>query len=119
MPWRRPSPACSGWFLFNPVVGILAYILQGLGYRLEPPLNGDQAMLLVVLAAAWKQISYNFLFFLAGLQAIPKLADRGGGDRRRRADAALLDHHLPAAVADHLLPAGGQRQSTPSSTPSA
>ena len=46
-------------------------------------LNGDQAMLLVILAAAWKQISYNFLFFLAGLAGDPGLADRGLGDRRR------------------------------------
>ena len=73
-------------------------------------LQGDQAMLLVVIASIWKQISYNFLFFLAGLQSIPKLADRGRGDRRRRAGAALLDDRLPAAVADHLLPAGGEHR---------
>ena len=48
-------------------------------------INGDQAMLLVVIAAAWKQISYNFLFFLAGPAVDPEVADRGGGDRRRRA----------------------------------
>ena len=68
------APAVAGvlWlFLFNPVVGIVAYFLRGLGYTWNHQLNGGQALLLVIIAAAWKQISYNFLFFLAGLQAIP------------------------------------------------
>jgi len=69
------APAIAGvlwWFLFNPSVGILAYILKGLGYDWNHYLVGDDAMLLVTVAAAWKQVSYNFLFFLAGLQAIPR-----------------------------------------------
>ena len=69
------APAIAGvlwWFLFNPSVGILAYLLQGLGYDWNPFLDGDDAMILVVIASAWKQVSYNFLFFLAGLQAIPR-----------------------------------------------
>ena len=69
------APVVAGvlWlFLFNPTVGVVAYILRDLGYGWNHQLNGGQALLLVVLAAAWKQISYNFLFFLAGLQAIPK-----------------------------------------------
>ena len=69
------APAVAGvlWlFLFSPVVGIVAYLLRGIGYTWNHQLNGGQAMLLVVLAAAWRQISYNFLFFLAGLQAIPR-----------------------------------------------
>jgi sn-glycerol 3-phosphate transport system permease protein len=69
------APAVAGvlWlFLFSPVVGIVAHFLRSVGYTWNHHLNGGQAMVLVVLAAAWKQISYNFLFFLAGLQAIPK-----------------------------------------------
>jgi sn-glycerol 3-phosphate transport system permease protein len=69
------APAVAGvlWlFLFSPVVGIVAHLLRNAGYTWNHHLNGGQAMVLVVLAAAWKQISYNFLFFLAGLQAIPK-----------------------------------------------
>lgn len=69
------APAIAGvlwWFLFNPSVGILAYLLQGLGYDWNPFLDGGDAMILVVIASAWKQVSYNFLFFLAGLQAIPR-----------------------------------------------
>jgi len=69
------APAVAGmlWlFMFNPAMGTFSYILRRNGIMWDPLLNGDQAMLLVVAAAAWKQISYNFLFFVAGLQAIPK-----------------------------------------------
>src|SRR5947207_6325121 len=68
------APAIAGvlWmFLFNPTIGIIAAYLRALGIDWNYLLDGRQAMLLVILAAAWKQISYNFLFFLAGLQAIP------------------------------------------------
>jgi sn-glycerol 3-phosphate transport system permease protein len=69
------APAVAGmlWlFMFNPAMGSLAYLVRRSGFAWDPLLNGDQAMALVVVAAAWKQISYNFLFFVAGLQAIPK-----------------------------------------------
>jgi sn-glycerol 3-phosphate transport system permease protein len=69
------APAVAGvlfLFLFNPNVGLLVYALRAVGYGWNHALNGDQAMGLVIVAAAWRQISYNFLFFLAGLQAIPK-----------------------------------------------
>jgi len=69
------APAVAGvlWlFLFSPSLGIITYFLHGLGYAWNHQLNGGEAMTLVVVAAAWKQISYNFLFFIAGLQAIPK-----------------------------------------------
>ncbi len=69
------APAIAGvlwWFMFNPSIGILAYTARGLGYNWNHQTNGGDAMTLVIIAAVWKQISYNFLFFLAGLQAIPK-----------------------------------------------
>ena len=69
------APAVAGvlWlFLFSPANGIIASALKTLGYDWNHVLNGGEAMLLVVLAAVWKQIAYNFLFFLAGLQMIPK-----------------------------------------------
>lgn len=68
------APAIAGvlWlFLFNPSVGVIAAALRKAGVDWNYLLDGDQAMLLVILAAAWMQISYNFLLFLAGLQAIP------------------------------------------------
>ena len=85
------APAVAGvlWgFLFNPSVGILAWMLQGIGIEFNYVINGNQALLLVVIAAVWNQISYNFLFFLAGLQSIPKslieaAAIDGAGPGRR------------------------------------
>jgi sn-glycerol 3-phosphate transport system permease protein len=59
-------------FLFSPSVGILAVYLIEAGIAWNPRLDADDAMILVVLASVWKQISYNFLFFLAGLQSIPR-----------------------------------------------
>ena len=69
------APAVAGvlWlFMFAPSIGIVSFALRGLGIEWNHLLNGNQAMTLIVLAAVWKQISYNFLFFLAGLQSIPK-----------------------------------------------
>ena len=69
------APAVAGilwWFMFNPTIGILPYMLGQFGIRWNHRINGDNAMLLVVLAASWKQVSYCFLFFVAGLQSVPR-----------------------------------------------
>jgi sn-glycerol 3-phosphate transport system permease protein len=69
------APAVAGvlWlFMFAPSVGVVSFWLRQLGIDWNHLLNGGQAMTLVIMAAVWKQISYNFLFFLAGLQSIPK-----------------------------------------------
>jgi sn-glycerol 3-phosphate transport system permease protein len=69
------APAIAGvlWlFMFQPSLGMIGRNLRGLGIDWNPLLNSGDAMALVILAATWKQISYNFLFFLAGLQSIPK-----------------------------------------------
>ncbi len=69
------APAVAGvlWlFMFSPSIGILAYWLGVMGLDWNHLLNSNHAMTLVVMAAVWKQLSYNFLFFLAGLQSIPK-----------------------------------------------
>jgi sn-glycerol 3-phosphate transport system permease protein len=75
-------------FLFAPSVGIVTFALRSIGIPWDWVLQGDQAMLLVVIAATWKQISYNFLFFLAGLQSVPRslieaAAIDGAGPGRR------------------------------------
>jgi sn-glycerol 3-phosphate transport system permease protein len=85
------APAIAGvlWlFMFNPTLGVAAHWLRALGVDWNFLLDGDQALLLLVMAAVWKQISYNFVFFLAGLQAIPKslieaAAIDGAGPARR------------------------------------
>ncbi|WP_292294735.1 sn-glycerol-3-phosphate ABC transporter permease UgpA [Marivita sp.] len=69
------APAVAGvlwWFLFNPTIGIAAYAMDALGYDWNHYVKGSDAMALIVIASAWRQVSYNFLFFLAGLQAIPR-----------------------------------------------
>lgn len=68
------APAIAGilwWFIFNPTIGIMPYMLEMVGYDWNHRTSSTDAMVLVVIAAAWRQISYNFLFFLAGLQSIP------------------------------------------------
>ena len=85
------APAIAGmlWlFMFNPSFGTLAWPLRQMGIHWDPLLDSKQAMGLVIAAASWKQISYNFLFFVAGLQAIPKslieaAAIDGAGSARR------------------------------------
>jgi sn-glycerol 3-phosphate transport system permease protein len=69
------APIVAGilwWFMFNPTIGIVPYLLDAFGYRWNHRVNGNDAMILVIIAASWKQISYNFLFFVAGLQSVPK-----------------------------------------------
>jgi sn-glycerol 3-phosphate transport system permease protein len=83
------APAVAGvlWiFMFHPSLGTLAQPLRWLGVDWNPLLNGNHAMALLVLSATWKQISYNFLFFLAGLQSIP----------RSVIEAAAIDGARPA-----------------------
>jgi sn-glycerol 3-phosphate transport system permease protein len=83
------APAIAGvlWaFIFAPSIGIATYYLRRLGVDWNWVVNGDQAMMLIVVAATWKQISYNFLFFLAGLQSIP----------RSLLEAAAIDGATPA-----------------------
>src|SRR5512147_2258943 len=85
------APAVAGvlWaFMLAPSIGIVTFVLKKAGVDWNWIIQGDQAMLLVVVAAVWKQISYNFLFFLAGLQSIPKslieaAAIDGAGPGRR------------------------------------
>jgi sn-glycerol 3-phosphate transport system permease protein len=105
------APAMAGvlWlFLFHPIYGVVAYALARVGSDWNPLLDSNQAMALVVLAATWKQISYNFIFFLAGLQAIPRslleaAAIDGAGPMRQFCTIVL-----PLLTPTDLLPAGHQ-----------
>ncbi|MBX4956749.1 sn-glycerol-3-phosphate ABC transporter permease UgpA [Rhizobium lentis] len=75
------APAIAGilwWFMFNPSIGIVAYMLRSLGISWNHLINPDNAMVLIVIAATWKQISYNFLFFLAALQSVPRSLQEAG-----------------------------------------
>jgi sn-glycerol 3-phosphate transport system permease protein len=75
------APAIAGilwWFMFNPSIGIVAYMLRAMGINWNHLINADDAMVLIVIAATWKQISYNFLFFLAALQSVPRSLQEAG-----------------------------------------
>ncbi|MDR7420966.1 MAG: sn-glycerol-3-phosphate ABC transporter permease UgpA [Armatimonadota bacterium] len=84
-----PAVAASLWlFIFHPSIGLVGRSLNQAGIRWDYALNGSHALLLVILAASWKQVSYNFIFFLAGLQSIPRsvieaAAVDGAGSRQR------------------------------------
>jgi sn-glycerol 3-phosphate transport system permease protein len=84
-----PAVAAILWlFMFNPTLGIVAHALDSMGIGWDHLINPDQALILIVIAAVWKQISYNFRFFLAGLQSIPRslieaAAIDGAGPMRR------------------------------------
>jgi len=92
------APVLAGalWvFMFNPTLGIFPYILEFIGIDWNHYLNGTHAMMLVIFAAAWKQIAYNFLFYLAAMQSIPRslieaAAIDGAGPVRR-----FWDHIFP------------------------
>jgi sn-glycerol 3-phosphate transport system permease protein len=69
------APVVAGvlWlFMFAPSIGVVSFWLRAMGIDWNHLLDGTDAMILIVMAAVWKQVSYNFLFFLAGLQSIPK-----------------------------------------------
>ena len=91
------APAVVGvlfGFLFNPSVGVVPWMLAAIGIEFNYVINGNQALMLIVMAAVWNQISYNFLFFLAGLQSIPKslieaAAIDGAGPGKRFWDIAF------------------------------
>mgnify|MGYP001377334719 FL=1 len=84
-----PVVAAILWlFLFNPTLGVVSHWMRAWGMHWDPLLDSGDALTLIVIAAAWKQVSYNFLFFLAGLQSIPKslieaAAIDGAGPGRR------------------------------------
>ena len=92
------APVFAGalWvFMFNPTLGIFPYLFEFVGIDWNHYLNGSQAMMLVVIAAAWKQIAYNFLFYLAAMQSIP----------RSLIDAAAIDGAGPIRrFFDHIFP---------------
>ena len=92
------APVLAGalWvFMFNPTLGVFPYLLEFVGIDWNHYLNGSQAMMLVIIAAAWKQVAYNFLFYLAAMQSIP----------RSLIDAAAIDGAGPIRrFFDHIFP---------------
>lgn len=67
-----PAVGLAFRYIFNPYAGVMSFVNQTFPGLWDPILNGDHAMLMIIFAGAWKQIAYNFIFFLAGLQSIPR-----------------------------------------------
>lgn len=96
------APAVAGalwYFMFNPSLGIIAYFLDAFGYNWNHYIRGSDALLLVIVASTWKQIGYNYLFFLAGLQSIPpslvEAAAIDGAEPVRRFRSIVLPLLMP------------------------
>ena len=83
-------------FLFHPIYGAIALMLkQGFGIPWNPLLDGNDAMLLVIVAAAWKQVELQFRLLPRRPAGDPALPDRGRGDGRRRPAPSLRQHRFP------------------------
>lgn len=90
-----PAVGLAFRFIFNPSAGIMSYLNQLQDGLWDPILNGDHAFILVVVASAWKQISYNFIFFLAGLQSIPRSLTEAAAMDGSSALRRMRDIQLP------------------------
>ena len=99
-------------FMFNPNIGRhrLVPVTDASAWSGTTSLKSGQAFLLVTLAASWKQISYNFVFFLAGLQSVPAALVEAAEIDGAEPHEPLLGHRVPPAFAHHLLPGGHERR---------
>lgn len=90
-----PAIGLAFRFIFNPSAGVASYLNYAFPDIWNPVMNGSHAMTMVIIAGAWKQVSYSFIFFLAGLQAIPRslteAAAMDGAHPLRR----MMDIQLP------------------------
>jgi sn-glycerol 3-phosphate transport system permease protein len=106
------APALAGvlwFFMMNPSLGIIAYWLEAwFGHDWNHYVNGTEALIMVIIAAAWKQISYNFLFFLAGLQSIPKSMIEAAAIDGASPNRRFWTMVFPLLSPHDLLPSGGE-----------
>ena len=90
-----PAVGLAFRFVFNPGAGIMLYINDIFPGAWDPLTSGNQAMAMVIIAGAWKQVAYNFIFFLAGLQSIPKSLMEAGAMDGARVLRRMRDIQLP------------------------
>ncbi len=93
-----PAVGLAFRFIFNPGAGIMLYINDIFPGVWDPISSGNQAMTMVIIAGAWKQVAYNFIFFLAGLQSIPKSLMEAGAMNGARVLRRMRDIQLPLLV---------------------
>ncbi|MHA3915016.1 carbohydrate ABC transporter permease [Halovulum sp. GXIMD14793] len=90
-----PAVGLAFRFIFNPSAGVASYLNYAFPDFWNPVMNGDHAMAMVVVAGAWKQVSYSFIFFLAGLQAIPRGLTEAAAMDGARPMRRMMDIQLP------------------------
>jgi len=90
-----PAVGLAFRFIFNPGAGIMLYVNQVFPGIWDPNTSGEQAMIMVIIAGGWKQIAYNFIFFLAGLQSIPRSLLEAGAMDGARVLRRMRDIQLP------------------------
>lgn len=89
-----PAAALAFRFIFAPDSGIFAALNQAYPGIWNPAQSGVQAMIMIIVCFSWKYIAYSFIFFVAGLQAIPRTlieaaAMDGSGPLRRMWDIQI------------------------------
>ena len=90
-----PAVGLAFRFIFNPSAGVASYLNYAFPDLWNPVMNGDHAMVMVVVAGSWKQVSYSFIFFLAGLQAIPRSLTEAAAMDGARPLRRMWDVQLP------------------------
>lgn len=90
-----PAVGLAFRFIFNPSAGVASYLNQAFPDFWNPVMNGDQAIVMIVIAGAWKQVSYSFIFFLAALQSIPRSLIEAGAMDGARVMRRMWDIQLP------------------------
>jgi sn-glycerol 3-phosphate transport system permease protein len=90
-----PAVGLAFRFIFNPGAGIMLYFNEVFPGFWDPNSNGTHAMIMVIIAGAWKQVAYNFIFFLAGLQSIPRSLLEAGAMDGARVLRRMRDIQLP------------------------
>ena len=90
-----PAVGLAFRFIFNPGAGIMLYVNEVFPGAWDPNGNGTHAMIMVIVAGAWKQVAYNFIFFLAGLQSIPRSLLEAGAMDGARVLRRMRDIQLP------------------------
>jgi sn-glycerol 3-phosphate transport system permease protein len=90
-----PAIGLAFRFIFNPSAGVASYLNQAFPDIWNPIMNGDHALAMVIFAGSWKQVSYSFIFFLAGLQSIPRSLTEAGAIDGARVMRRMFDIQLP------------------------
>lgn len=90
-----PAVGLAFRFIFNPAAGVASYLNLAFPGVWDPIMDGDHAMIMIVIAGAWKQVAYNFIFFLAALQSIPRTLLEAGAMDGARVTRRMRDIQLP------------------------